>query len=219
MASKAVTKTKKSRPSTTGKRRPNVDQSNWRTRLQESRVKFDDDQKETFLLEYARCGRKGQAAKVAGVSPQTVNNHIDHDPDFEEAVDQALDAYRAMVGGEVRRRGVEGWDEPLYYQGQRATEPILDENGAQVKDDEGNPLFRLVSVRKFDGSLLMAEAKRVDPAYRDKALLNLDTGGGGVIVAPADMTPEEWIQKYQDKNLEMQANNTRLDGSLVEEDD
>lgn len=213
MASKELTTSKGKRASTTGRRNPQADQSNWRKKLQASRIKFDDAQKDVYLKELARTGRKGQAAEAAGVSSQTVANHLDNDPDFSEAFDAALERYKALLTDEVRRRGVEGWTEPVFFKGVRVTEPILDEDGKQVTDEEGSPLLRYVGVQKFDSKLLELEIKRVDPSYRDKAGIDIDTGGGGVIVAPADMTPEEWIEKVSKVGEKMDRDNTLMDGS------
>lgn len=186
-------------PSSTGKRRPNVDQTNWRQQLQTSRIKFDDDMKNAYLHNLAECGRKGMAAAMTGVCRLTVNKHIENDPDFAESVDIVIELYNDSIGGEVKRRGCDGWLEAVYVKGVRSIEPVLNEDGSEMLNAEGKPIFRFVSVRKFSDRLLELEAKRVDPAYRDKQTIDLNTQGGGVLVAPAGMSAEEFIKHSEAK--------------------
>lgn len=216
---------KKPRPSTTGKRNPKVDQSNWRTRLQQSRVKFDDDQKEIYLRELAEHGLKGRAAEAAGVCPQTVGNHLENDPDFEAAHNAALESYRDTLADEVRRRGRDGWLEPVYNKDGRVYESALDDDGLPImrhKDENRlvyaqeyghwgaeerkvlEPIMVPAYIRKFSDRMLELDVKRVDPSFRDKSSVDLNHAGGGVLVAPAEMTPEEWIQREQERNKERQ---------------
>lgn len=189
-------------PSSTGKRKPNVDQTNWRQQLQVNRIKFDDDMKNTYLHNLAECGRKGMTAAMTGVCRLTVNKHIENDPDFAESVDIVIELYNDSIGGEVKRRGCDGWLEPRFIQGVRALEPILNEDGSEMLNAEGKALFRLASVRRFSDRLLELEAKRVDPNYRDKQTIDLNTQGGGVLVAPAGMSAEEFIKHSEAKAAE-----------------
>lgn len=214
---------KRQRPSTTGKRKPKVDQTNWRKRLQQSRIKFDDEQKETFLDELSRHGLKGRAAKAAGVSLQTINNHLEIDPEFEEAHETALSSYRDILADEVRRRGVDGWLEPVYNKDGRVFDQLLDdrnlpimrhkETGALVhaeeymawsKDDVKmlEPIMVPAFIRKFSDRMLELDVKRVDPTYRDKSTVDLNHAGGGVLVAPEGQDPEDWIKEQEEKNKE-----------------
>lgn len=208
-------------PSSTGKRKPRVDQTNWRTKLQTSRVKFDDDQKEIFLRQIAEHGLKGRAAEAAGISMATVHHHSDIDPDFEEAYEQAMQTYRDTLADEVRRRGRDGWLEPVYNKDGRVYEQALDEDGLPIlRHKDENRLVRAEEyaswdqeqrnvlesimvpsyVRKFSDRMLELDIKRVDPSYRDKSSVDLGLAGGGVLLAPAGKTPEEAIAEGEAAN-------------------
>lgn len=180
MAAAKKTPAKKARASTTGKGRADkvkADQTNWRTKLQQSRIKFDDDQKETYLLKYAEHGLKGRAAKEAGVCLQTVNNHIDNDPDFAAAVEAAQAEYRDKVVDHSTDLALNGIEVKKY-----------NKDGDLIEERRDYPI-RLIEL----------ELKRVEPGYRDKQTIDLNHGGG-VMVAPPDMSPEDWIKQQEEKN-------------------
>lgn len=210
-------------PSTTGKgRSAQVDQTNWRTRMQTSKVKFDDQQKEIYLEVLAETGHKGRAAEAAGVCNTTVLNHKDADEEFSEACDEALDKYRYTIRSEIVRRGREGVLKPIIQKGVQPLIPAHDEAGRPIMRRPGStkilyfeewgvlskeevselehvlvPAF----VREFSDNLLLAEARRVDPEYRDKSAIDLTSNGeGGVLVAPPYMSPEEWVKKQEKLN-------------------
>ncbi len=188
-------------PSSTGKVvNVKADQGNWRKKMQRSRIKFDDDQKERYLTALRATGLKGSAAQAAGVSKQCVMNHRENDPEFVEAADEALEAYRDIVAAEVKRRGVDGWLEPVFHRGQRVMEVVLGDDGKPILDREGNMLLKPSSILKFSDRLVELEAKRVDPSYRDKATIDLSGGVSGVLVAPAGMTPEEAVAEGEAAN-------------------
>ena len=221
-AGRKKTKAGRPRASTTGKvKNVKADQSNWRTRLQESRIKFDDDQKERYLAALAETGRKGVAALTANVSMQTVNNHRDNDPDFSDACDAAQEQYNDAVAGEVRRRGQEGYIRAVYNKDGRVYDQLQDKDQNQAwRDEDGNVVFMSPLVkppenmkpvyvpaweRHYSDRMLELEAKRVDPSYRDKSSLDVSANhGGGVLVAPPDTTPEQFIKMCQehDKRIE-----------------
>ena len=205
-------------------------QDNWRRKLMTSRIKFDDEVKQVYINELALHGMKGAAAKVAGISMQSVYTHIENDPDFAEAVAEACEAYRDLLANEVRRRGLDGWKEPVYNKDGRVFEPLLNEDGhlgmqnpstgevkyfltREMADEEGFTLQALVPafIRKFSDRMLELDIKRVDPSYREKSTLDLNTAGG-VMVAPAEMTPEDWIEQEMKEN----ANREPPPGALEE---
>lgn len=200
---------KKKRPSPNkGKKGPSstgqvidvrADQTGWRQKLQQSRIKFDDDQKDIYIEALEQHGLKGRAAETAGVCRQTVGDHLENDEGFKLRYGAALEKYRDTIAEEVKRRGQAGWDEPIFHKGVRALEPVLNPDGTTMLED-GQPIYRYASIRKFSDRLLELEAKRVDPAYRDKQTIDLNQTGGGVLVAPADMTPQEWIEQQKIEN-------------------
>lgn len=105
--------------------------------------------KQLFIDMLEKTGRFALAAREASPahykSPErTFRDELSRDPIFAENVQAAIDHYRDVVGGEVRKRAIEGWDEPVFWQGEVVGR-----------------------VKKYDNRLLLAEARRVDPSYRE----------------------------------------------------
>ena len=166
-------------PSSTGKVKDvKADQTNWRKQLQKSRIKFDDDQKDVYLKALAGHGLKGRAAKEAGVCPQTVGDHLANDPDFAAQYAAAVDEYRAKFVDHATSLAYDGIEVKKY-----------NKDGDLIEERRDYPV-RLIEL----------ELKRIEPGYRDKQTIDLNATGGGVLVAPADMTPEEWIKRQDEKN-------------------
>lgn len=159
-----------------------ADQTNWRRKLAQSRIKFDDDQKEIYLEELSRHGMRGRSAKAAHVSPQTVINHLENDPDFAAAHAAAIEEYRDSVVDHATTLALDGITVKKY-----------NKDGVLVEERQDYPI-RLIEL----------ELKKVDPAYRDKQTVDLNHAGG-VMVAPPDITPEEWIRQQQEANAARQA--------------
>lgn len=157
--------------------RPIADQTNWRKKLQASRIKFDDEAKEIFLAAFAEHGRKFDAALAAGVGTLTVSNHCKNDPDFAQAYDEAKAEYRDKFVAKAI--------------GELAYEGILIER--KIGDDV------IETKRDYPIRLIELELKRIDSTFRDKQEVSL-TGGGGVLVVPAAMTPAEWVADQARKN-------------------
>lgn len=177
----------------------NADQTNWLTKVQNHRLKFDTIQKGIFLEILQNTGLKGVAAEAAETTTETVRRHLKNDPDFKEAYDAAWSMYTDSIRHEVQRRGAKGVLRPLYHSGRRQLDVVADEDGNAKRDKNGDVILVPASILEFSDRLLELEAKRVDPEYRDKATVDM-TNIGGVIVAPADMTPEEWVAREEELN-------------------
>ena len=157
--------------------------------------------RELVLNELRATGRKNQSARAAGLCPQTVRTYLDLSEAFAAEYQVALDDYKDSIRAEVHRRGVEGWLEPVYQKGVRVLEPVLDEEGRVCRDAEGHIMYTPASIRKFSDRLLELEAKRVDPEYRDRRQVD-HTVKGGVMVAPEEQTPEDWVAEQARLNDE-----------------
>jgi len=108
-------------------------------------------QKKRFLAAFARCGNISAACCSARVPRRNVYTWQEIDPAFVLAYREAEVLAKEAVEREIRRRGVEGWLEPVY------------QGGAKV----GN-------VRRFSDVLLIFLAKRLMPEYRDSVGLTLN---------------------------------------------
>ncbi len=162
------------------KANPEVDQSTWRKKLRASMITFDDKAKEIYLDEFASHGRKKHAADAAGVSLHLVRSHLKNDPEFAKAHDEACDSYRDQfvqhAVGELATKGT----------------PVMGSN------KEG----KIYEVRRdYPVPIILLELRRIDPTYREKQELDI-TSGGSVLVAPAHMTPTEWVADQDRKNAE-----------------
>jgi hypothetical protein len=160
----------------TGALKPVADQSAWRRRMRANRLKFDDAAKATCLERLAEHGLRGRAATEAGVTLKTVHHHLEADPEFAEAYDQALVAYRDKFVDHATTLAYEGVPRVRYGKGGEVVE----------------------ETRDYPVRLIELELKRVEPAYRDRPAVD-HTHRGGVMVAPADMEPEEFIEKMRRK--------------------
>lgn len=171
---------KKPQASTHGKFNPIADQSNWRVKLRAQSIKFDDEQKETYLVAISEHGRRTDAARSANVCPQTVANHLKNDPDFARAFDNAIGEYRDKVRGVAQKLALEGVEEPII--------------GGQFKDTV------VATKLVYATNILAMEMRRTDPEYRDKQTEAVTDEAQGVLVAPAEVDSlEAWAAQYAPK--------------------
>jgi hypothetical protein len=170
----------KNASTTGGPGKRDVDQTNWRVKMQTSRIKFDDKLKQKFLDEFAFCGRMAEAAYNADVTYACAKYHLDNDPEFMQAFEEAKQKYRDRVATKAQR---------LIFDGSK--DPIV---GGKNKDE-------IIGHKTTEyPNLILAELKRVDPSYTDRQQLDINGGASGVLVAPADMSPEEWIAEQNELN-------------------
>ena len=106
--------------------------------------KLTPDRVDEFFSLLALAHSVKYACKMIGVSRDTVYAHRRDNPAFairwEEAEKEGLETLR----DELRRRAVDGVENPVYYQG-----------------------TRVGSTKYWSDNLLMFEMKRRDPEYRD----------------------------------------------------
>lgn len=117
----------------------------------------------TFLANLAVNGCLAKSARIAGISPASVYQRRQQDPDFAAAVDDAIEDSTDVLELEARRRAVQGVRKPVIYQGQRtpvwATDadgrPVIDPATSlpvQALDASGEPLY--LTVTEYSDSLL-----------------------------------------------------------------
>jgi len=73
--------------------------------------------REIFLEQLRASGNVGSAAKVCNVFRTTPYQWKKKDPEFSRQWDEALDAAADVAEAEVRRRAIDGFQEPVFYQG------------------------------------------------------------------------------------------------------
>lgn len=137
----------------------------------------------TPYLEALRVtGIKAKAARAANVSYATVSAREARDADFAAAIADAMEEAVDKAEAEAWRRGVEGFSEPLTYQGQITyeMEQYSDEDGTpryrQRLDELGNPIP--VVIRKHSDALLALVLKgRRKKVFADRTELTGADGG------------------------------------------
>jgi hypothetical protein len=73
--------------------------------------------RERFVAAFELTGNVSAAARAAGVHRGTAYRHRQVEPEFRAAWDEAGEVAADALEAEVRRRGMEGWEEPVYYNG------------------------------------------------------------------------------------------------------
>jgi len=155
-----------------------ADQTNWRKKMQQSKIGFTDKKKEIYVALLAEYGRKGIACEGARVHRHTVKEHMENDPDFALACIEAETAWGDKLISHARNIMLEG-EKTINY------------------DKEGNVTSETV---RYPQPLIALEMKKQDEGYKDKPAIEIGNIGGGVLVAPPDMTPNEWLEHQDTKN-------------------
>ena len=154
--------------------------------------KLTDARKNAFLAELEAHGIVARAARTA--SPHTKNGATQsfydervRDELFAAAWDEAVAQAMGVIEHEVHRRGVEGYEEPIY--------------GGRYKENV------VGTVRKYSDRLLELRARALLPAYRERKHVELDASVADIRRKAAEdekaakdamerMTPEERDQLF-----------------------
>jgi molybdenum-dependent DNA-binding transcriptional regulator ModE len=70
-----------------------------------------------FLEALAILGTIDHAAKAVRMSRSTHYRWLEENETYVNAVDDVLESYRDSIRAEVHRRAIDGWQEPVVYQG------------------------------------------------------------------------------------------------------
>ena len=82
-----------------------------------NRLKLTDRAKEKFLeLVRATCN-VSEAARAIGMARRSLYDARTRDSEFAQLWDVAVEEASDRLEGEAWRRAVEGWDEPVFFQG------------------------------------------------------------------------------------------------------
>ena len=111
--------------------------------------------KRALLASYSQCGNLSHAAVTAGCDRRTHYDWLHTDSAYAAAFEQAKAMACDRIEQEIHRRGVEGWEEPVYHGGQQVG-----------------------VVRRYSDTLLIFLAKGMMPAkYRDRHEVTHDLVG------------------------------------------
>lgn len=115
------------------------------------------DRMRAYLDALQQHGTYASAAYEVGCDLESARLLRHNDKQFGEACDAAREFHRQVYRDEMKRRAVDGVDEPVF------------QNGRQAVDAEGNPAFK----RVYSDSLLLAMAKRFDPDFIERKQLEV----------------------------------------------
>jgi len=71
-----------------------------------------------FLEALAHNGNISMSARMIGMSRSTILKFAHKNPEFRLAMDEAIEDAKDFALGELLRRGLQGWKEPVWYRGQ-----------------------------------------------------------------------------------------------------
>ena len=164
--------------------------------------------RKAFLAAFAKCGNVTLAAQKAKVTRQ-IHYIWMRDPTYREQYEAAREEACDLMVEEARRRAVEGWDEPVIYQGELSY-PKRWNPETQQEEQSTIPL----AIRKFDSTLLMFLIKGARPdVYRD------NWSGEVKHVGNIDVTHRIELKRLNDEALDQLERMFRLgaDGETDEE--
>lgn len=133
----------------------------------------DESARRKYLEALARTGLLGRSADGTGYRPGAFRELRKVDADFEEQVQESLQLYGECLEAELHRRGVEGWDEPVYQKG----------------DHVGD-------VRRFSDACLLAKTKKCVRGYGDRTELDVKVQGGVLVVGAPAGDAAAWAAKF-----------------------
>lgn len=129
---------------------PTLRRTRVRAQGQRLTAKQRAEAQEAFLASYSQGHSITKSCQAAGIHRDTLYTWKEHDEPFMLRFNQAKEEGDDCIRDEVRRRGVEGWEEPVYQ------------------------LARLAgTVRKYSDRMLEMMAKARMPEYRDKHDVNV----------------------------------------------
>lgn len=79
--------------------------------------KFTAKKKRLFLDHLKKCGFKSTAAAKVNMTRSNITYHEKKDPVFAEEIEKALLMFEASIDEAAYKRGVEGIDKPVWFQG------------------------------------------------------------------------------------------------------
>jgi hypothetical protein len=140
-----------------------------------------------FLDTFAVCGNIKLACEAAGINRNTYYHWMDNSDDetgigdnrpeyavvlgdgtsipFAAAVKVAAEEAADLLEAEVRRRAVDGWEEPVY--GTLGTPEIVEGKNGQEREVVRTYTGQVGTVKKFSDNLLMFLLKKNRPEFRD----------------------------------------------------
>jgi len=154
---------------------------------------FTHDRKVAYCKELAKSGEHARAREKVGVCGKTVDKHRLKFPEFDKLVEEAMESYRASLAAEIHRRGVDGWEEPVFQGGievgkkQRFSDALLlaqakrhmpDEYGDRLRVEQTKRLELAISVEQLqpESRRLMRKIIEIEMAAQAKPAITVEEG-------------------------------------------
>jgi hypothetical protein len=135
----------------------------------------------------AELRARGNVSQSVGAQPWYTREWFykerDRDKDFASAWKWAIEDACDALEAEAWRRGVEGVNDPVVYQGKFTN----------ITDPHTGETVGVLSVRRYSDRMLELLLKANRPEkFGDRARLQHEVKGAGVLVVPAAVSPSEW---------------------------
>ncbi|UTC27943.1 terminase small subunit [Stenotrophomonas phage A1432] len=155
------------------------------------------EKRRLFLRAFATRGIVLDGCKAAGVSRSAVEHWRESSEWFDTMYAIAIEEAADRIEGEAYRRAVEGYDEPVIYQGMTTT--VIDPETMQEKQ---------LTVRKYSDSLMAMILRGARPEkYRENYKVEHSGAAGGVLVIPAPIDPVSWAKQVKEQQAKYAGNN------------
>lgn len=131
-----------------------------------------------FLTAYALSANLSRAARDAGITRDLHYQWMREDPFYPELFEQCKREAAQSLEDEAVRRGKEGIERPVIYQGKMCFQEV-----EHVDPETGEVTIRNVPLieREYSDALLKMVLTKFDPSYRDKSAVELTGANGGPI--------------------------------------
>lgn len=170
----------KPRESNVGTTKPVVDDSGWRVKAQRKhRIKFDDKAKQRYLEALRLTGRRWQAEDAAGVARSTVANHLENDPDFAAACEEAAEEFAAKGLAKIEQDAIYGHVEKRY-------DPVTGELVGEVP--------------RFETQLRVKFLERYEREYHPKHQVEHSGAVGGIVTIPGVAALVDWEAAVRERD-------------------
>lgn len=139
--------------------------------------KFDEDAQERFFRNYLETGLIHVSCRAAGVSEECFRQYrLNNYNGFADRFREIDGLFRDSIEAEIRRRAIQGIDEPII--------------GGKDRDEV------VITVKRYSDKLLEMYAKRHIPEYRERQQLDVNVSGGVVVVPSGTGTVEDWDKEF-----------------------
>ncbi len=154
------------------------------------------EKRRLFLRTFAVSGIVLAGCRAAGVSRGALDKWRAGSEWFEELYQIAIEEAADRIEAEAIRRAVDGYDEPVIYQGMPTT--VVDPLTGEQKQ---------LTVRKYSDALMALVLKGARPdKYRDNHKVEVSGSGGGVLIVPGVIDPKAWAEAAREQQAKFAGN-------------